>query len=83
MNVGHSIVQWNNIDPLQMEMGDAGIGTGNGSEEVAPNLDGHPVMNAPEKWGEKQDNRCALTANATSNSIVLPPHVSNLATFIS
>ena len=37
-NVGPSIVRRNNIDPLQTEVKDAVIGTGNDSEEVAPNL---------------------------------------------
>ena len=46
-NVGPSFVQRNNIDPLQTKVKDAVIGTGNGNEEVAPNLGGHPVPNHP------------------------------------
>ena len=46
-NVGPSIVQRNNIDPLRTEVTDEGIRTGNGNDEVVPNLvRGRPVPNA-------------------------------------
>ena len=54
--MGPSIVQTNDIDHLQMEVKDASIGTGNGNEEVAPNLEGYPVPNALRKRGQEQDN---------------------------
>ena len=38
----------NDIYPLQTEVKDAGIGNGNGYEEVAQNLGGHPVQNVSE-----------------------------------
>ena len=38
MNVGPSVVQRNDIDPLQTNVKDEFMGTGNGSKEVAPNL---------------------------------------------
>ena len=47
--MGPSIVQRNDIDPLQTEVKYAGIGKGNGNVEVAPNHGGHPVPNAPGK----------------------------------
>ena len=82
-NVGPSIkliqsMQGNDIDHLQIEVKDTGIGTGNGNEELASNFGGRPVSNAPGK----QDDLCALPADATSTSIALSPHFSKLTTFI-
>ena len=48
-HVGPSIVRRNDIKPLQTDVKDADIGTGNDNEEVAPNLEGNPVPNASEK----------------------------------
>ena len=47
--MGPSIVQRNDIDPVQKEVKDAGIKTGNDNEDVAPKHGGHPVPNAPDK----------------------------------
>ena len=47
--MGPSIAQRDNSDPLQTELKDAAIGTENSNEDIAPNLGGHPVPNAPGK----------------------------------
>ena len=45
--MGPSIEQRKDIDHLQPEVMDAGIGSGNGKDDVAPIFGGHPVPTAP------------------------------------
>ena len=45
-NVGRSILQWNDIDPLQTKVKDAGIGNGNVMKRSHRTLGGHPVPKA-------------------------------------
>ena len=46
-NLGPSIVQSNLTLASRSEVKDARFGTGNGNEEIVPNLGGHAVPNSP------------------------------------